>query len=116
MAYDGGIVCVWDAESNLEGVQIWFGGLTGDTPAVRPSASRRSDRRQNCGQSGGGDKSWRQISAVRSIDLYRSDRRFPGVRWWIRCREHEGFRRNEKQDEYTNVCSTDIRCIAWTLH
>ena len=24
MAYDGGIVCVWDAESNLEGVQIWY--------------------------------------------------------------------------------------------
>ena len=24
MAYDGGIVCVWDAELNLEGVQIWY--------------------------------------------------------------------------------------------
>ncbi len=24
MAYDGGIVCVWDAESNLERVQIWY--------------------------------------------------------------------------------------------
>ena len=26
MAYDRGIVCVWDAESNLEGVQIWYDG------------------------------------------------------------------------------------------
>ncbi len=24
MAYNGVIVCVWDAESNLEGVQIWY--------------------------------------------------------------------------------------------
>ena len=24
MAYDEDIVCVWDAESNLEGVQIWY--------------------------------------------------------------------------------------------
>ncbi len=27
MAHDGGIVCVWDAESNLEGVQIWYDWL-----------------------------------------------------------------------------------------
>nr|AAR89001.1 hypothetical protein [Oryza sativa Japonica Group]ABF96817.1 hypothetical protein LOC_Os03g32260 [Oryza sativa Japonica Group] len=75
MAYDGGIVCVWDVESNLEGVRNWFrrsnrrltGGQTGGKVAVRPAGARRSDqRRQQARQA---------TSAVGPVDLYRSDQR-----------------------------------------
>lgn len=45
-----------------------FGGLTGISPAVRPIG----------GQTGGGDRSWRLISAVRPVLQPRLDRRYPG--------------------------------------
>ena len=41
-----------------------FGGLTGNSPAVRPAALRRSDRREHGGQTGGGDSEQQLISAV----------------------------------------------------
>ncbi|BAB86498.1 hypothetical protein [Oryza sativa Japonica Group] len=84
MAYDGGIVCVWDAESNLEGVQIWFrrsnrhltGGQTGDLLAVRPAKARRSDRRrrQELAIDLGGSTG--VTTSVRPTISRRSDRRY----------------------------------------
>ena len=44
-----------------------FGGLSDSSPAVRPAALRRSDRRFNIGQTGG-------IHSVRPADQSRSDR------------------------------------------
>ncbi len=55
-----------------------FGGLTGDTPAVRPAASRQSDRRVTCDQTGVGDRRQELTSAVRPEIQSRSDRRQPG--------------------------------------
>nr|ABB47538.2 retrotransposon protein, putative, Ty1-copia subclass [Oryza sativa Japonica Group] len=59
--------------------RIWkefkFGGLTGNTPAVRPVALRRSDRRVTCGQTGGDNRRGRDSRAVQPEDQHRSDRR-----------------------------------------
>ncbi len=52
-----------------------FGGLTGNSPVVRPAVLRQSDRREHGGQTGGGDSERQAISAVRSVDQHRSDRR-----------------------------------------
>ncbi len=47
-----------------------FGGLTGISVAVRPAASRRSDRRRKGGQTGGGDSKWQLIRRLdRSFNL-----------------------------------------------
>ncbi len=48
-------------KSSLIYVSPGFGGLTGDTPAVRPAESRRSDRRVHGGQTGSGDRSEQEI-------------------------------------------------------
>ncbi len=47
-------------------------------PAVRPAASRRSDRRAHGGQTGGDRSRLQGFSAVRPFDLHRSDRRASG--------------------------------------
>ncbi len=47
-------------------VSSGFDGLTGGALAVRPAASRRSDRRAHGSQTGGGDRERQAISAVRS--------------------------------------------------
>ena len=52
-----------------------FGGLTSNSPAVRPAALWRSDRREHSGQTDGGDSKRQAISAVRPVDQHRSDRR-----------------------------------------
>jgi hypothetical protein len=44
-----------------------FDGLTDDSPAVGPTARQRSDRRRR--------QARQATSAVRPVDLYRSDRR-----------------------------------------
>ena len=56
-------------------VSLGFGGLTGNAPAVRPAASRRSDGRAHDGQTGGDRSRQQAFSAVRPINLHRSDRR-----------------------------------------
>ncbi len=57
---------------------LGFGGPTGETPLVRPTALYRSYQRVHGGQTGGGDRRLRHLRAVRSGDLYWSDR-------WHRC-------------------------------
>ncbi|BAD53061.1 hypothetical protein [Oryza sativa Japonica Group] len=54
--------------------QIGFGGLTDETPVVRPTASRRSDRRVHTDQTGGSVKRQRRFQAVGPGDPDRSDR------------------------------------------
>ncbi len=70
-------------------VSLGFGGPTGDSPAVRPTARRRSDRREHGGRTGGGSRRGRRlrrsdrwiytsqtggIRVVRPADQSRSDR------------------------------------------
>ncbi len=54
-----------------------FGGLTGNSPAVRPTALRWSDRWEHGGQTGGGDSERQATLAVRPIVLHLSDQRHP---------------------------------------
>ncbi len=69
---------VIDFKSSSICVSPGFGGLTGGAPAVRPAASRRSDRRAHGGQTGGNRSRLQAFSAVRPIDLHRSDRHSSG--------------------------------------
>ena len=65
-----------------------FGGLTGETPAVRPAALRWSDRRAHGGQTGDGDREQKRLQGgrtgrstpVRPMALARSDRQSSSVR------------------------------------